>query len=424
MRPSAFAAYRAATCLLAPLMPLYLRRRERRGKEEPARLGERLGAASLARPPGKLLWLHAASVGEANSVLPLIEAIRARFPAWHMLLTTGTVTSAALMRSRLPAGVMHQYVPVDTPRAVARFVAHWKPDAALWVESELWPNLLDAARSAGCRLLLINARMSERSFAGWRRAPKLIAYLLGCFEVVFAQSEEDGARYRALGAARVECVGNMKYDAAPLPADAALVAALTAQTAGRTAWLAASLHPGEVALVAAAHLALRARFPGVLTVVVPRHPAKGAAMRQSFAQAGLRAALRSERTEITPETEVYIADTLGELGLFYRAFPRAFIGGSLVAHGGQNPLEAARTGCAILFGPHMFNFTDIARGLLRAEAAREVADARALAAALEALFTHPPLAAGMAARASAWVLGQGGVNTRLLEAITPVLSDA
>lgn len=425
MRPHLlFFLYRAVTALISPLIPFYLRRRARRGREDAARLPERLGITTMPRPEGKLVWLHAASVGEANSVLPLIEALRRERPRLTLLLTTGTVTSARLMAQRLPEGVIHQFVPVDTPRAAARFVAHWRPQMALWAESELWPNLLGATHHAGCRMSLINARMSERSFHSWRRFPGMIRAMLGRFECILAQSEADAARFKALGAVRVECLGNLKYDGALLTADAQGLIEMERQMQGRPRWLAASIHPGEDEAVAGVHRCLRAQFPDLLTVIVPRHPARGAAMHSVFSQEGSTAALRSRGETILRETDIYIADTLGELGLFYRLCNVAFIGGSLVPHGGQNPLEAARLGCAILFGPHMFNFVDMAEGLLAARAARGVADEEELAEAVWELLTNTQKAAGMSARGSAWAIDRGGVSERVLTRILPLVDEA
>lgn len=419
----ALTCYQLLTTAASPFVPFYLRLRKSRGKEDASRFGERLGFATRQRPEGKLIWLHAASVGEANSVQPLIDTLRRRYPAVALLLTTGTVTSAKLMLERLPAGVIHQFVPVDMPAAVQRFASHWKPDAALLVESELWPNLLAAVHAAGCRMVLVNARMSQRSYFRWQRFRRLIAQMLGWFEAVYAQSEEDAARFRLLGALQVECLGNLKYDSQPLPADAKKMVALEEQVAGRPKWLAASIHPGEDAIIAQAHLLLKEKFPNLLTLVVPRHPERGALMQETFSLSGLWVNRRAAGDALAPQAEVYIADTLGELGLFYRLAPAVFIGGSLVPHGGQNPLEPARLGCALLFGPHMFNFADIAGGLKAADAAKEVSDAATLAAALKTLLSDPSRMAGMSARASAWVIGKAGVNERLLEKLSPLVDE-
>ena len=275
-------AWRLAASAAAPLLPAYLRRRVARGKEVPDRLTERFGEGA-ARPAGPLLWLHAASVGETLSILPLIEALGRAMPSLRFLVTTGTVTSATLLGQRLPAAlaprVAHRFVPLDVPRWVARFLDGWRPDAAVFAESELWPNLIAAAAARGIPLALVNARMSDRSAAWWRRAPGLARAVLDPFRLVLAQTEGDAARLRALGAP-AHCLGNLKYAAAPLPVDAGELDRLRGLLAGRPAWLAASTHPGEEAIVIAAHRRLAAAHPGLLTMIVPRHPERGRRLRR------------------------------------------------------------------------------------------------------------------------------------------------
>ncbi len=416
-------AYRLATKVAEPLLPLYLRLRLRRGKEDAVRLKERLGHARLTRPKGKkLLWVHAASVGEANSVLPLLLAFQERYPSWWIMVTTGTVTSAALMKERLPAGAFHQYIPLDAPRAVARFLAHWQPDAAWWVESELWPNLLFSAKEAAIPLALINARMSEKSAHGWRRFPCSIARLLGCFRLILAQSEADAERFRRLGADGVRYAGNLKFDAPALPADKISLEAFERQIGSRPCWLAASLHPGEVEAIVDTHVQLSDSYPGLLTIIVPRHPEKGSAMQEACAAKSIPAALRSAG-ENMESAAVYIADSLGELGLFYRLSPIAFIGGSLIEHGGQNPLEAARLGCAIVMGKHMFNFAESVAALLACNGALQMDGAAALSFHIDRLLRDPMTREGMAGRAKEWTESQRGGMQRVLEAVTPLLKE-
>jgi 3-deoxy-D-manno-octulosonic-acid transferase len=394
------ALYRALTVAGGPAIALYLAWRRARGKEDAARFAERLGEGQGGRPHGPLVWLHAASVGEAISALPLIERLLARDAALSLLMTTGTVSSARLAAERLPPRAFHRYVPIDRPQPVRRFLDHWRPDLALWLESELWPNLVLETHGRGVPMILVNGRMSDRSFAGWRRWPGLIRPLLRSFALLLAQGEGDAQRFRALGAKSVAVTGTLKYDAAALPADEAELARLRAALGGRPVWLAASTHEGEEEIAAAAHRALAARFPRLLTIVVPRHPPRGAAIAALLAKQGFAAARRSAGETIGPETEIYLADSMGELGLFYRLAPVVFMGGSLVPHGGQNLLEPARLGCAILHGPHMGNFAEIAEALAAAGAAKRVADMVSLAAALAELLADERLRAtrGEAAR--------------------------
>lgn len=413
------ALYRQATRLLAPFIPHLLNRRLKRGKEDAVRLPERFGHASRPRPAGKLLWIHAASVGEANTVLPLIHHTLTAYPEAQVLLTTVTVTSARLMAERLPDRAFHQFAPVDTPDAVDRFLSHWRPDLALFVDSELWPNLITQSGERGIKLGLVNARMSERSARRWRKFPFLIRPLLKRFDFCFAQTTGDAARLRKLGMGSFNAIGNLKYDADPLPFDAGEHAKLVARIQGRPVWLAASTHPGEEAMAGRVHQALKASFPGLLTLLVPRHAERGAAIEAELDALGLRVARRSEGKAITAHTDCYLGDTMGELGLFYRLSPIAFIGGSLVPHGGQNPLEAARLGCAVCFGPHMDNFTAICDGLKTADACVTVADESALAD-LIALWLADTR--GYGERARRYANAESGLSERIVKELRPYLA--
>ncbi len=408
--------YRLATFTASPFIPLWLQIRRLRGKEDASRAHERFGIAGYKRPLGTLVWLHAASVGEANSVLHLIRLLRERFSDIPLLLTTGTVTSAQLMKSRLPQGVMHQYVPIDTPQATERFMRHWRPDIALWVESEFWPNLIDAANRWQCFMGVINARLSERSFRFWQKYPAMITPMLSAFDIMFAQSDEDATRLKTLGAKHISCVGNLKYDAALLPCDEAVLTALKAKIGARPVWLAASTHPGEEALVEKAHALLAQTRPDLLTIIVPRHPKRG---EEIYMEIGRRngVALRSKKHDITPETAFYIADTLGELGLFYRLCETVFMGGSLVRHGGQNPLEPARLSCAILTGPHTDNFSIMYDDMVQAGACIRVRNAEDLAAQAGNAMGNSP----MRKKAKQFVEAKSGTAERLLAKFEPIL---
>jgi 3-deoxy-D-manno-octulosonic-acid transferase len=348
-------AWAGAATLAAPALRWGLHRRVARGKEIAARLPERRGIDKTPRPPGPLLWLHAASVGETMSILPVLAALP---PEVAVLLTTGTVTSAELLAQRLPdmglmSQVIHRFVPLDVPTWAARFLDHWRPDAAGFVESELWPNLLAAAHRRSIPVMLINGRLSERSAAAWARAPRFAQSVLGRLTAVRARSEADASRFRALGASQVDMPGDLKLAAPPLPVDTNALERLRAQMGGRPVWLAASTHPGEETLIAAAHHALSDAHAGLLTIIAPRHPDRG-----SDIAATLAAPTRSSGSPVPPGG-IWIADTLGELGLWYRLAPIVFVGRSLLPPGGgQNPLEPARLGCAVGVGPYTGNFSD------------------------------------------------------------------
>jgi 3-deoxy-D-manno-octulosonic-acid transferase len=340
-----------------------LRQRLARGKEDEDRLPERLGRPGRVRPKGALIWVHAASVGESLSVLPLIRELGRAQPQANVLVTTGTVTSGRIMGERLPANAFHQFVPVDTPTAVRAFLDYWQPSLALWVESELWPNMLHEIKLRQIPAVLINARMSDSSYRGWRRARQAARELLGSFEMCLAQDQDVADKLAALGAARVEVPGNLKLVGDPLPFDAEALAELRSAIGGRPMWLLASSHDGEEQLAAFTHRDLSAHFPRLLTIIVPRHPQRGPQIAAQL-EPLFSIAQRSKGELPCRTTEIYIADTLGELGVFYRLCPLAVMGGSFVPHGGQNPLEPARLGAAVLSGPHIDNFRDIFRILV------------------------------------------------------------
>jgi 3-deoxy-D-manno-octulosonic-acid transferase len=385
--------YRAAIPPLGPLVHLYLKRRLKRGKEDPVRFRERQGLPGKIRPPGPLVWIHAASVGEATAMLALIERLLRERPALQILVTTGTVTSARMLQTRLPSRAWHQFTPVDLPRWVGRFLDHWRPDLALWVESELWPNLILETHARGVPMVLLNGRLSARSFARWQWFPGLIRPVLGAFALCLAPDHEQAERLRQLGARSVAVAGDLKAAADALPVDALQLESLRRQIGRRPVWLAASTHAGEETIIADVHHELSMSRSKLLTIIVPRHPARGDAIAAMLSDRRLRAARRSQGEPITGRTDIYLADTMGELGLFYAAAGIAFVGGSLVARGGHNPFEAARLDCAVLHGPHVGNCVGMMAVLDAAGAAETVSNAGELAAAVSALLADPHLRA-------------------------------
>lgn len=416
--PIGFVSYRAMTAALAPVVPVLLRRRAQMGKEDRARVNERLGIEMAPRPDGPLIWVHGASVGECVAALPLIDVLLAQ-NGRNVLVTSGTVSSAKIMNERLPPRALHQFVPVDTPSATARFLDHWRPDVGLFVDSDIWPNLILGAKERRVSLMLVNARMSERSFSNWRWAPKTAAALLSAFDLCLAQDEEIAARFRALGAPDVRAIGSLKADAPPLPADPVELERLRASIGGRPVLLAAQTHPGEDETILPAHDALRRTIADLLTVIVPRHVERGADIAMLC---GERSARRRSAGE-TPgaESEVYIADTMGELGLFYRLAPFAFVGGSLVRHGGQNPLEPAKLGCAVLAGAHTFNFASAYEGIFRAQGAGLVRSSADIADLALRLFANPAEARRLGAAAAAAAVGLGGAVAKTAAAVEQLL---
>ena len=292
------AAYRALTWAAGPLIHRYMQRRLNAGREDPQRFRERFGDASATRPDGPLVWLHASSVGESLSMLSLIERLRRERLEVVILMTSGTVSSARILENRLPLGVIHQFVPVDRMSWVRRFLDHWQPDLVLWVESEFWPGVLSEVKRRAIPAMLMNARISARSWRGWRRAPWMIRRILQTFDLCMAQTELDAERLRDLGAVNIACPGNLKFAAEPLPADPDTLAALEAATAARPRWLAFSTHPGEEETIAAAHRILVRNLPDILTIIVPRHPARGPEIEKILAASGTT----REHTQSQPTT--------------------------------------------------------------------------------------------------------------------------
>lgn len=417
--PLALRLYRLGCGLGSPLASKVLARRLSRGKEHPERLPERLGRASVARPNGPLVWVHGASVGEMLAAVSLIKRLREQ--DFAVLVTSGTVTSAALAEQRLPDGVLHQFVPLDAPRFAQRFLDHWRPGLALFVESDLWPNLICSCAARRIPMIVINGRLSERSFSRWRRVPGVIAALLNCFDLCLAQSPADAERYAKLGAPRVSATGNLKLDLPAPPVDEAALRRLKEIVGKRPAVIAASTHPGEEEAVINAHRRLRAKFPTLLSIIVPRHPARGESIGEIAKAAGLSVALRSRRAQPMPDIGVYVADTLGELGLMYGLAPVVFMGGSLARHGGQNPIEAVRLGAGIIHGPHVWNFADIYAALDAARGAELVTDEESLAARLTAWFADPAARQNSASAAAATVQKLSGALERTWTALDPYL---
>ena len=381
--------YRLFTNVGGPLVEGLLRRRLSQGKEDAARISERRGVANRPRPDGKLIWIHAASVGESQSSLALIAKLLEAEPETHVLQTTGTLTSANLMQERLPPRSFHQFVPVDRLLWVRTFLDHWQPDIALWMESELWPNLVQETARRKIPSILVNARVSRRSFEHWRRFSGTARKLLGTFSLCLAQTEEQADLLRRLGATPVKYLGNLKFSAAVLPAEISALDTIKAELGDRPLWLAASTHPGEETMAADVHDRLSVEWPNILTVIVPRHPVRGDEIAKALRARGLSVSLKSSKNGSAGD--VYVADTLGELGLFYRLANVTFIGGSMASHGGHSPLEAAQLDCAVVFGPDMGNFATVARELLDAGGALQVSDGTAVADAVAKLLRNPAI---------------------------------
>lgn len=418
-----FRLYRGATMLLVPLVWAVVSRKLRRHGVPAARMHERLGHPSLPRPAPRLIWVHAASVGESVAALSLIVRLGQRLPDAEFLVTSGTATSADIVERRLPPRTRHQFAPLDAPGPVGRFLAHWRPAAGIFVESEIWPVTLAGARAAGARLALVNARLSERSVAGWKRRPDTARFVFGRFDLILTQNRKSAGDLIAIGADpdRVRAAINLKSAAAPLPVDAATLGGLRACLAGRPVWIAASTHAGEEETVLAAHRALLRRHPDLCLLLVPRHPDRGGAVAARIAAAGLSCARRTLAEMPGPATQVYLADTLGETGTWYALSPLVFLGGSLEPIGGHNPFEPAQAGAAVITGPAFHNFAETFAPLIAQGGAVAVSDAGGLAAAVADWIDHPRRLDAARAAAAALVAGRQSGLDQVVDALCAAL---
>ena len=410
--------YNTLITILYPLViKRYIKKRQENGKEDIKRFNERIGRPNMKRPDGKLVWLHGASVGESVSMLPLIQKILDTYPEAHVMVTTGTVTSADVMQKRLPERAFHQFIPIDNPIFTARFLKHWHPDVALWFESELWPAILSGIKRKNIPLILINGRISNKSFKRWQQFDFISKELLGCFTLCLGQSEEDAYRLRVLGAKNALCLGNLKYAGLPLPIDEEKRAEFLKQSADRRMWLASATHNDEEIRIAKIHKRLIEKFPGLLTVIAPRHPQRGEEIQNRINELGLQTALRSKNEKITAKTDIYIADTIGEMGLWYDVINIVFIGGSLIPHGGQNFMEPSRVRDAVIVGPHMHNFTDAMNRAKKADAIIQVADTEELHDVVVQLFENKELLDAKRSLAYNWASSESKVLDGIMDKV-------
>lgn len=418
--------YTLITARAKPLFDKVLQKRIAKGKEDAQRLDERRGIATLERPKGKLIWVHAASVGEAQSALILIDHLLKVDTAIHILVTTGTRTSAARMEEALPERAFHQFIPLDHPEWVANFLEHWKPDTALWMESELWPNMLGAMKEQGIPAALINARLSEKSMGRWRFVKSSIAELLSTFQVILAQSERDAQNFQSLGAKHVIATGNLKYSASPLPYNEDDFKAIKGIIGQRPVVVYASTHDGEEEIAADIHDILANAFPDILTIIVPRHPDRGHAIEETLVKKHAGVLARTQVKNLPDEeTQIYIANTLGEMGLFYRLSEIVYVGRSLSndGGGGHNPLEPALLNCVVLHGARIQNLKDIYDDMQAHNACIAVQNAAELAQKIEWLLSDSEERENFINRARDFSNAKTHVIESVMEHIAPILDE-
>ena len=418
------ALYKTLSQYTKPALKLLLKRRLAKGKEDPARIKERKGKASRLRENGPLIWVHAASVGEAQSALILLDHIQSQYPDLHILMTTGTRTSATLMGRRLSGQAFHQYYPLDHKDWVERFLDHWRPDLALWMESELWPNMLSSIQARRIPTILLNARLSPRSYKRWQAVPKTISQLLQSFDLIIAQTNQDAEYYQSLSHQNVTVRPNIKYGAAPLTYNNNDLKTLQTAIKKRPVWVYASTHDGEEQLACRLHLRLQKDIPNLLTIIVPRHPERGRSVLELCENAGLDSLTRTELKRLPDaDTQIYIADTLGELGLFYSLSPIACIGRSFSRDGGggHNPIEAAQLGCAVLSGPHIQNLQDIYDDMKDHHAYIPLKDENNFYETLKSLLTDPEQCRKLQKTGQTYALEQSEITQDIIKDIEPYL---
>jgi 3-deoxy-D-manno-octulosonic-acid transferase len=389
--PFLYRAWVVVSSLIVPFAARSSTRKLRDAGVSVTRAHEKLGHATEDRKgSGQLIWFHAASVGESLSVLALIARMGVALPRAHFLITSGTATSANLIAQRMPPRTTHQFAPLDAPGPLKRFLKHWRPDAAVFVESELWPQMLRRTHASGAHMAMVNARLSERSMARWRKMSKLSAYMLGVFDLILTQNDKMAEAMVGLNAPpdRVARGINLKSMAGPLPVDEDTLFEARAALGHRPVWVASSTHPGEEQAVLKAHKHLLKQHPDLCLILVPRHPERGNEVTNLIAGAGLSLTRRTRGD--APGEQVFLADTMGELGTWYALTDIVFLGGSLRPIGGHNPFEVASSGAAVLSGTHVTNFAETFAEMEGLGAARLIADADDLAEKVDAWLSDDP----------------------------------
>ena len=416
--------YGAATKALGPLTPILLKRRQKQGKEDPARMAERHGETDLARPDGELVWMHGASVGECLMLMPVINRMLSERKKTHILVTSGTTTSAEILDKQLPDRAFHQYVPLDYPKAVDNFLDHWKPDMAIWAESEIWPNMIRQTKSRGVPMVLLNARMSEKSLEGWSKRKKTAQALIGAFDLVLAADLPTAKGLSWILDRQIETAGNLKDAASPLPVDDAELKKLKSETSRRQIWCAASSHEGEDAYIIKAHQDVLERYKSSLLILAPRHPERSKDIQKLLKAEGLSFVTRKSGKSIERSTQVFLFDTIGEMGLAYRLSKLTFVCGSLIKGlSGHNPLEPARLNNSVLTGPHIASFADSYMSMIAFDAAQRILSPEIIGKTVTDILSDKELLANMRKTAHAYATGRDEVLDYVWQQLTPLMPE-
>lgn len=417
--------YRFLCQLIKPIyQKVMIPRRLKDGKEDPARLNEKFGFASMKRPQGKLIWIHAASVGETLSILKLVREIQSLYHDVQILVTSGTVTSARVVADKFPKTIIHQFAPMDFQDSVTRFLDHWKPDLALWVESELWPNMIFSVKERKIPLVSVNVRFSDRSLRRWCWFKGFFLDLLQCFEVIFVQTKSVEKKLKFLGVRNVFYKGNLKFAADPLDAPQDLLDVLEQSIQNRKVWVASSTHEGEEELILEVHEKLKTHFPDLLTILIPRHPDRAQKIMKLLGEHKETFQLFSASPKPSETTDVLIVDQVGLLGVFYRLSPLVFVGGSFVGVGGHNIIEPAQLDSVIFHGRYMHNFREVLSQFNQFQGTIEVGGSQELASALQDLFLDPKKVQDLIKKSKAAVVDQTDVLNQIMTGMNPYLKKA
>ena len=423
--PALLGLYRNGAAALDPLLPIWVNRRAKQGKEDPQRKTERYGIASQPRPEGPLIWMHGASVGECTMLLPLITKFRQQRPDISILITSATCTAAAVLKERLPEGCVHQYVPLDSPKNIGRFLDHWHPDLAIWAESEIWPNMIINAQARGIKMALINARMSEKSLNGWAKHKTSAEAIFSRFDVILAADKRTGDSLGWFTARDIPATGNLKDAAPPLPANMQDLARFQNSVKDRPIWCAASTHSGEDEIILRAHKDVVAAHPNALLILAPRHPERRDEILKLIQAADFNTAIRSQNDSLSSAVQVYLFDTIGEMGLAYRLSALTFVCGSLKAElSGHNPLEPARLRSAVMTGGHIASFADIYNTMFKFNAARRILSPEIIGKDIAALLSAPDELAALQDKAARFAESRNDVLSYVWSQLKPLLPES
>lgn len=414
--------YQTLIILLFPLIYGWLFYRLHQGKETHISFKEKLCKSLKPRPEGKLVWVHLASVGEFISAVPLIKELQKKNPNASFLITSITVNSAKVFEEYNLTNTIHQFLPIDSSYHLNKFFKHFKPDCGIFVDSEIWPNLINTA-SKFCNLVLVNGRMSPKSYSKWVTFKSVAEYFLRQFKIIMPYSKMEVKKFQHLSPeSNVKYLVNLKYLSPKLPYNPTELEDFKAYTQNRLVWVAASTHKGEEELIMTTHKILKKTLPNVLTIIIPRHPNRGNEIKDLITTNNLSCYLRSEGEVPDDSLEVYLANTLNELGLFYSLASISFVGGSLVSVGGHNILEPARLSSAIIVGNYTFNFHEIISEFKEEKALLEVSSARELATQLEYLFRNPADVEKLVSNATNIVNSQDGNLSTMIDELNKHLS--